>query len=320
MLDSIRAELESSGAKVKMVSAARLREIEQDLDALKRAESLNGLQRYIVDELYQLNVPEGEAEIRSILIVATPNYASRQITFCREGRPIPLLCTAGSTDPANNPENLAQRLNKLLAAEGYYVKYEPRLPRKRLAVRSGLARYGRNNITYIDGLGSFYSLALFFSNLPCTGETWGAVEQMELCNDCRACIENCPTGAIRKDRFLIDNERCLTRFNESAWPETFPAWIPKDAHNAVFECLRCQTVCPANRAHLGNAAPPFQFDEYETALLLSRAEFERLPQSLRDKLTALGWANNLAALARNLEALLAQSQECRGPSGPGSLT
>jgi epoxyqueuosine reductase len=37
---------------------------------------------------------------------------------------------------------------------------------KRLAVRSGLARYGRNNVTYVEGMGSFLELSASLTDMP----------------------------------------------------------------------------------------------------------------------------------------------------------
>jgi len=37
------------------------------------------------------------------------------------------------------------------------------VPIDRLAVRGGLATYGRNNVTYVPGMGSFHRLSAFYS-------------------------------------------------------------------------------------------------------------------------------------------------------------
>ena len=91
---------------------------------------------------------------------------------------------------------------------------------ERLGVQSGLSEYGRNTITYVDGLGSNFSLAAYFSAMPCEDDKWRNVVTAEMCHSCSICIDNCPTGAIRKDRFLIDNQRCLSAMNE--WYEAIP--------------------------------------------------------------------------------------------------
>ena len=82
---------------------------------------------------------------------------------------------------------------------------------KRLAVKSGLAVYGRNNITYVEGLGSLYSFARYFSDVEGDKDNWMERPHGGAMTHCWACVKNCPTGAIRKDRFIIDNEHvCRT--------------------------------------------------------------------------------------------------------------
>ena len=119
------------------------------------------------------------------------------------------------------------------------------MPEKLLAVRSGLARYGKNNITYVPGMGSLHRLAVFVSDLPCVEDNWGEVKTLKTCDGCTACMDACPTGAIVSDRFLIHAERCITFHNERI--EEFPEWLDSSWHNCLVGCLRCQWVCPENR-------------------------------------------------------------------------
>ena len=65
-----------------------------------------------------------------------------------------------------NNDLAGSALAKLIQPLGYQI-WKTCLPLKTLAVRSGLAKYGRNNISYVPGLGSFHQLAAFFSDLPC---------------------------------------------------------------------------------------------------------------------------------------------------------
>jgi epoxyqueuosine reductase len=57
-------------------------------------------------------------------------------------------------------------LDQFLSSNSYHLK-AVRLPEKLLAVRSGLAQYGKNNISYIPDVGSFYRTVVFVSNVPC---------------------------------------------------------------------------------------------------------------------------------------------------------
>jgi epoxyqueuosine reductase len=127
----------------------------------------------------------------------------------------------GATEVLRQIEGL---LAECLAPEGYYVA-PARLPRKILAVRSGLAEYGRNNIGYVPGMGSFFQLTVFYSELPCQEDTWREPRMMDRCQDCQACLTKCPTGAISSERFLLRAERCLVFHNERSSDHPFPDWI-----------------------------------------------------------------------------------------------
>ena len=77
------------------------------------------------------------------------------------------------------------------------------MPWKLLAVRSGLAQYGKNNITFIQGLGSFYRLVAFISDLPCAEDNWGEFKSLDDCRNCDACTKACPSGAIGPDALTM---------------------------------------------------------------------------------------------------------------------
>lgn len=51
-----------------------------------------------------------------------------------------------------------------------------------------------------------------------------------------ACLIECPTGAIGKDRFLLHAERRLVFHNERPAGVPFPDWIDPAWHNALFGC------------------------------------------------------------------------------------
>lgn len=153
-------------------------------------------------------------------------------------------------------------LHTALRSENYHLITAQNIPLKRLAVHSGLAVYGRNNICYIDGMGSNFSFSAYFSDLPCYDGYWTDVITASLSSNCHACLKNCPTGAIQAGRFLIDDEKCLSYLNESAEP--FPEWLPKTVHHCAYDCLKCQISCPMNKDQLKAVVGPIQFTESET--------------------------------------------------------
>ena len=170
-------------------------------------------------------------------------------------------------------------------------------------MRSGLAQYGKNNITYVPGFGSFARLVAFASDCPCEQDSWGERRAMKACQQCRKCAESCPTGCISADRFLVHAENCLTWHNERAKP--FADWIKPDWHNALIGCLGCQQVCPANRNQLTNIVDGPHFSEAETERLLrGPLSPDDLSEEMRRKVASIATDDSYDVLPRNLDVLI----------------
>lgn len=304
MIELIKQEILKHGDKAKVVPIKCLGEIKQDIDDLKNSGYLNNFQKYIVSDLYILNLPDTDFEIRSIIIVASPSPSLAKITFNWKGKRIPLMLPASYIDKDTAPLRIEKYLNEFLNPRGHYIKYAPGLPRKLLAVRSGLGVYGRDNICYVEGMGSFLNLTPYFSDIQCIEDSWHAIRQMDLCKKCTACLENCPTVAITNDRFLINNERCLTYFNEGGGEWDFPEWIDPSSHNCIYGCLKCQMVCPKNNEYLDNVIEPVEFTEEETQILLEGKPLEQFSGELKQKVKELDMFGYLGVLPRNLKLLL----------------
>jgi len=194
-------------------------------------------------------------------------------------------------------------LARVLEPVGYRVT-EAVLPKKLLAVRSGLAAYGKNNISYVPGMGSFYGLVVVYSDLPAQEDHWRKPQMMESCRNCSACLRHCPVGAITSDRFLLRAERCITFHNEKPGDVPFPAWIDPSWHNCLIGCLHCQRVCPQNREFLHWVEERVQFSQEETALLLQGVALDQLPPATAKKLEQSDVIELLDVLPRNLGVLL----------------
>ncbi len=201
-----------------------------------------------------------------------------------------------------------ERLREVLAPFGFTAA-RARGPEKAMLTRSDLGRYGRNNVTYVPGMGSYHRPVVLVSDLPCeeaSPRTEPAV--LPRCSTCKACLAACPTGAIGEDRFLLHAERCLTFWNEKPPDVPFPAWIKPEWHNALVGCLRCQEVCPENRPSIESIVEGPTFGEKTTRALLAGTLMEDLPSEVQETLEAWDLIDYLDVLPRNLAALVRKAQ------------
>jgi epoxyqueuosine reductase len=181
-----------------------------------------------------------------------------------------------------------------------------RAPRKALAARLGLALYGRNNITYAPGLGSYILLCAYLTGAiePPAESVPRAVQSLAECESCGACADACPTGAISADRFLLRAQRCIVRYNELADP--WPSWLAPSVHTCLVGCMACQEICPCNAGLLRTIDSGLRFPREETEVMLSDSpDRSSAPwPAIRQKLASLGLEGYEAVIGRNLGALI----------------
>lgn len=278
--------------KTAAVPFSCLNDIKDDISIFAQRNDLNDFQKWITTR-YVFN-PKLDFEPLSIIIAAVGSNLCNAV-FHSECTTVRSVVELSAT---------ADEVRELMSkGNNYKFFYDDWLPHKRLAVRSGLAEYGRNNICYVDGMGSLITLFVFISDKPCDEEyTWREVKNMDICNKCSLCKGNCPTGAILAERFLIDNQKCLTAMNEFG-TEPFPNTVPKSAHHQTVGCSRCQDICPQNKGMFDNIADAVCFSEEETALLISGTTYEKLPKELSEKVDYYGMRQYYESLPRNLKAL-----------------
>ena len=237
-------------------------------------------------------------DARSLIVVTVPQ-PQVQVTFFREDKSYPVVIPPTYYFAIDN--DVMDLVKADLEPQGYQLQ-KVRLPEKLLAVRSGLAQYGKNNITYVIGMGSFQRPVVFISDYPCEEDSWGKATVLEHCENCSACMKACPTNAIVSDRFQLYAERCLTFHNERS--EAFPQWLSPSWHNCLVGCMICQKVCPANKDVVKWIEAGATFDNEETDLILNGVSKERLPPETLEKLKGLDIMSYYDVLGRNLKALI----------------
>lgn len=297
----MKSELEKiaieHGDRLKIIPIEHLKDLQKIIESFKEQEELNDFQKQIVNELYQFKIPEEDFKVNSIILIAIHHPFYAEVNFFIKGKRKTFL----SLVPCDF-NKVEEYLRKLTEENGYFIKKAKNLPLKRLGAHSGLAKYGRNNITYIDGLGSNFSYAAYFSDMLCEKDTWGQMKNAENCNKCNLCIGNCPTAAIRSDRFLIDNQKCLTNINED--PGEFPAWLPGTVHHALYDCLMCQRICPMNYKQVNSVIKCISFTEEETNILLEGKSIDTFSEDFKTKVCLLGIDELYEVIPRNLRTLI----------------
>jgi epoxyqueuosine reductase len=302
--DSLIRELNVLGFHARVVSARRLEDLGR---ALEKQHCLGLFDEDFFQERltgFASAAPKTLPAAESLVVLA---YADPHVRFIFEWMGKRISATVPSTylQFRERDASVRKALEGLLAEDGYSAA-EARVPKKLLAARSGLSRYGRNNVTYIGVLGSYYRLTAFFSDLPCDSDEWAEPRVLERCEKCTVCTKACPTGAIDPERFLLHAERCITFWNEKPKGVPFPDWLDPTWHNCIVGCLHCQRVCPENRDVSDFCEHGEEFSEAETGILLEGRQAGELPVGLVAKLERADLLPALDTLPRNLGALLAK--------------
>ncbi|MFB3903213.1 MAG: 4Fe-4S double cluster binding domain-containing protein [Acidobacteriota bacterium] len=252
--------------------------------------------------------------MRTLVIIAVRRPAHR-LLFRFKGGALEAIVPPTYVNYSLLPDRIRADLERnVLNGQGQIRHIQ--IPLKLVAARLGLVTYGRNNLTYLRGWGSYHQLAGFLTSvdlqpkqsfIPCSEPEaghGGSGERLQpACRNCRRCVSACPTGALAGDRFLARAERCLTLTNEQ--PGAWPDWIPPSAHHCLVGCLLCQQACPVNRKRLELEDLTTVFSSSQMAKILAGEANQTDPawNQISAKLTQAGLGGYLPVLSRNLRAL-----------------
>ena len=110
------------------------------------------------------NLLENMSNANSVIVVAVPRPQTRA-TFLWKGVSLSLIIPP----TYSGYEQIREKVESLIGTTIKENKYSAKraiFPLKTLAVRSGLAKYGKNNICYVPEMGSFFQLVAVYSNMP----------------------------------------------------------------------------------------------------------------------------------------------------------
>ncbi len=291
--------------KYRTMSVNHLEDLQKDIDKLKNE---NKLSKHTIYQSYlqelRFKIPKELPDAKSLIVLAIPTRLL-QVRFHLDGKVHEVTFPSNyCSDSLIEGEIEKSVFQQILKKSNSKLERTHEVHLKLLAVRSGLGEYGRNNLCYVEGMGSLHRLWGFFTNYELK-DHWSETRMMQTCKNCRACMNNCPNHCISEESFVIDAGRCLSLFNEVAGD--FPEWITPQAHNSLIGCIRCQLVCPANRKALATTRRLEDITEKETRKILKGETDQELLSSLSRKLGNIYPTRSAASfpiLRRNLQALL----------------
>lgn len=139
------------------------------------------------------------------------------------------------------------------------------IPERRAAARSGIVTFGKNNFAYARDNGSFIVLSSIVIDKELIYDS--PTLKVKCPEDCTACMDACPTGAIYAPLKLTPR-RCIAYNNwwtQDGRPPGITSTIPQDLREKIgiraHGCDVCQEVCPRNQARLKTKLPSDPFLE-----------------------------------------------------------
>lgn len=312
MVNELQAWAKSRGYKITWGDTSVLTDVRKRINALKQSGEL--------DEVFyknQLSWIENPKELdfpnpKSVIVVAVPRPAHR-LTFELKNAKLDTVLPPTYVAYSRTFEKERKDIVSSVLTRSYRVDIL-QAPLKSVAALLGFVSYGRNNITYIPGLGSYYQLVGLITDAVLPNSP--AVKQQQPsscpeCNSCRICFKACPSGAIDEERFLIRAERCFVLYNENPgpWPEWLKPSLQKcfSADSCLVGCLACQKVCPMNKGLLEFEDAEVSFTAEETDAILSGFDYNSnsIGNGISEKLNRLGLSEEYRpCLGRNFRELL----------------
>jgi epoxyqueuosine reductase len=301
---SLRRALDDAGFAHRLADVSVARELADVLAGLRDRGEVAGSLLDEYSESLTFSCPDEVGTPRVLIVVASRSPVLK-VRFQLASGPFEAVIPPTYVSTSGR-ERCLEVMRSVLGPAGYKVG-RARIPVKLLAVRTGLAQYGRNNVAYVRNMGSLVRLDAFCTDAPLHVEDYRTKGSWRLscCPPCRNCHHVCPTGCIPYDGKLIDATRCLSYFNEHE--EEWPEWLSPLGHNSLVGCMLCQERCPANRVHLRMPPVVAEFDRDETNWILRDLPAEQLPAGVRAKLAALDLEDYSTVLGRNLRALVEAS-------------
>lgn len=172
------------------------------------------------------------------------------------------------------------------------------------AEQAGLGWIGKNSMLINSKAGSWFFLGEIYTDLPLPVDP---PQETGHCGSCRACLDDCPTGAIVAP-YQVDARRCISYLTIEL-KTSIPEELRPLMGNRVFGCDDCQLVCPWNKfaqtTSEADFSPRHQLDNSDLIELFLWDEQTFLKNTEGSAIRRIGyqrWLRNLAVGLGNAPA------------------
>jgi epoxyqueuosine reductase len=293
--------------KYRTLPVSRFSALQSEFNAARNNSQL-GRHKMYLDQIAPLNfnVPGDFPNAKSVVVVAafSKNMYSN---FRMDGNSYRILVPFQYYNDDMNADKLRGILQKEIVknSNARVMDVSTKIPLKLLAARSGLGRYARNGLVFVDGMGSYNILYAFLTDHAFAEDNWTNLQILDECNRCHACERTCPTRCINRWNYSVNIDKCLTLYNEN--PGDFPNYILGSMHHALMGCMQCKSPCPANEGIAELSGNLEDVSEEETRKILKGTPDDVLLKSLQRKLRQFRAASSkdqFPILKRNLSVLI----------------
>jgi epoxyqueuosine reductase len=173
----------------------------------------------------------------------------------------------------------ARRLlfKEFLESKGMQMMFGPDLnvPERLAAARAGVVTYGRNNFAYTKDAGSFIVMLAFVVDAELEYDE--PTIEAPCPENCRLCIDACPTGAL--EPFKLNPRKCIAYncfMTQDGYGPSLTDHIPPEIRTQmgswIHGCDLCQEACPRNQPRLKAKLPVNEF----LALIATRFDMRKV--------------------------------------------
>lgn len=250
--DDLLAAVEGSGARIGVTDCAPMPEVAKEMDRRvasgERAQLRFGYGAIPVATEPERSFPWG----RSVVVAAVPYLVDGdgRIGEAEVDQPQRSVARFADGDRYGSVRHVLAAISRVLEEGGWRseaVWDDDRLVDRAMAVRAGIAWWGKSTMALAPGLGPWFLIGSVV-----TDAIVAHGEPMErTCGTCVACIPACPTGAIVAPG-VLDARRCLAAVFQSRG--AIPVELRHAAGTRIYGCDDCLTACPPGHRALEGVA------------------------------------------------------------------